>query len=311
VNSVDYRLQFGSWLPIPSRMPIRGLNMQRVKRRLAAIMCADVANYSKLMERDEDGTLDRLKAYRAVMSSLTDGHNGRIVNTWGDAVIIEFTSVIEAVQCAVDIQNELSLRNADVPDSDRMEFRVGINLGDIMVEGDDIYGDGVNVAARLQELAPRGGIMLSQSVYDQVKTKMAIGFEAEGARQVKNVTDPVETYSVRLGGRNAPKETAEDSAAEGSSRTQASTDHHASWEKDTQVVANNFEQARRWLRAQPRKVRNCVLMIGFFFALNLLTSGLSTLWFVWPSLPFGMMLVWHFVMGRRAKSIENHTQQGD
>jgi adenylate cyclase len=310
-NSVDYRLQFAVRLPIPSLRPIRDLNMQRVKRRLAAIMCADVANYSKLMERDEDGTLDRLKAYRAVMSSLTDGHNGRIVNTWGDAVIIEFTSVIEAVQCAVDIQNELTLRNADVPDSNRMEFRIGINLGDIMVEGDDIYGDGVNVAARLQELAPIGGIMLSQSVYDQVKTKMAIGFESEGSRQVKNVSDPVETYSVRLGGRNTPKEKAETSGPDDASRNQAYTGHPDSWEKDTQVVANKFEQARRWLRVQPRKVRNCVFMIGFFFVLNLLTSGLSTLWFVWPSLPFGIMLVWHFVVGRRAKSVENHTQHGD
>lgn len=282
--------------------------MQRVKRRLSAVMCADVAHYSKLMERDEDGTLDRLKAYRAVMSSLTEGHNGRIVNTWGDAVIIEFTSVIEAVQCAVDIQNELSLRNAEVPDSNRMEFRIGINLGDIMVEGDDIYGDGVNVAARLQELAPRGGIMLSQSVYDQVKTKMAIGFEPEGARQVKNVTDPVETYSVRLGGRNAPKE---DPKAFQPDENHTAGGSHNAWEKDTQAVANKFEQGRRWLRAQPKKIRNCVFIIGFFFVLNLLTSGLSTLWFVWPSLPFAVMLIWHVVTGRRAKSLENQHGQGE
>ncbi|MBO6509911.1 MAG: adenylate cyclase [Roseibium sp.] len=281
--------------------------MQRVKRRLAAIMCADVAHYSKLMERDEDGTLDRLKAYRSVMSSLTEGHNGRIVNTWGDAVIIEFTSVIEAVQCAVDIQNELSLRNADIPDANRMEFRIGINLGDIMVEGDDIYGDGVNVAARLQELAPKGGIMLSQSVYDQVKTKMAIGFDPAGARQVKNVTDPVETYSVRLGGRNAPT-VQEEPTADHRSRANEAGAHPQDWDKDTRAVASGFEQARRWLRSQPRKIRNCVFMIGFFFILNLLTSGLSTLWFIWPSLPFAVMLAWHFVVSHKGNSVRNNGQ---
>ncbi|GAB4517492.1 MAG: adenylate/guanylate cyclase domain-containing protein [Roseibium sp.] len=282
--------------------------MQRVKRRLAAIMCADVAQYSKLMERDEDGTLDRLKAYRKVMSSLTEGHNGRIVNTWGDAVIIEFASVTEAVQCAVDIQNELSLRNAELPDMNRMEFRIGINLGDIMVEGDDIYGDGVNVAARLQELAPRGGIMLSQSVYDQVRTKMALGFDPLGPQHVRNVSEPVETYAVRLGGRNTPQDPPESSAqAGGGPHGNAPPD----WERDTRAVANGFEQARRWLRAQPRRVRSCVFMIGFFFLLNLLTSGLSTLWFVWPSLPFAMMLVWHLIVGRRERPIGEQTGHGD
>lgn len=282
--------------------------MQRVKRRLAAIMCADVAQYSRLMERDEDGTLDRLKAYRIVMSSLTERHNGRIVNTWGDAVIIEFQSVTEAVQCAVDIQNELSLKNAELPDMNRMEFRIGINLGDIMVEGDDIYGDGVNVAARLQEIAPRGGIMLSQSVYDQVKSKMALGFDPLGPQHVKNVTDPVETYAVRLGGRNAPQET-ETSDEDTGGRTGRVPP--PDWDRDTQVIANGFEQARRWLRAQPRKVRGCVLMIGFFFVLNLLTSGLSTLWFIWPSLPFAFMLVWHLVVGRKEKSLTGPSGPGD
>jgi adenylate cyclase len=283
--------------------------MQRVKRRLAAIMCADVAQYSRLMERDEDGTLDRLKAYRSVMSSLTEGHNGRIVNTWGDAVIIEFSSVTEAVQCAVDIQNELSLKNAELPDLNRMEFRIGINLGDVMVEGDDIYGDGVNVAARLQELAPRGGIMLSQSVYDQVKTRMALGFDPLGPQHIKNVTDPVETYAVRLGGRNAPQESG--APRDGDKGEQQGTMPPPEWERDTQVLANGFEQARRWLRAQPRKVRGCVFMIAFFFVLNLLTSGLGTLWFVWPSLPFGLMLIWHLLVGRKEKPVVNPSRQGE
>lgn len=285
--------------------------MQRVKRRLAAIMCADVAQYSALMERDEDGTLDRLKAYRSVMSSLTERHNGRIVNTWGDAVIIEFTSVTEAVQCAVDIQNELSLRNAELPDLNRMEFRVGINLGDIMVEGEDIYGDGVNVAARLQELAPRGGIMLSQSVHDQVRTKMALGFDPLGPQHVKNVSEPVETFAVRLGGKNEPVtlEPGDRTGATGNGDPRNSS--APDLETDTRAIANGFEQARRWLRAQPRRVRACVLVIGFFFVLNLLTSGLSTLWFVWPSLPFAVVLAWHLILGRRDKELDGPAQQGD
>ncbi|MEE4013386.1 adenylate/guanylate cyclase domain-containing protein [Roseibium sp. FZY0029] len=285
--------------------------MQRVKRRLAAVMCADVAQYSKLMERDEDGTLDRLKAYRLVMSALTERHNGRIVNTWGDAVIIEFASVMEAVQCAVDIQNELSVRNADLPDLNRMEFRIGINLGDIMVEGEDIYGDGVNVAARLQEIAPRGGIMLSQSVYDQVKSKMALGFDPLGPQHVKNVTEPVETYSVRIGGRNSPADTKARQGAQNKGAPRQEGIPRPEWERDTQAVATGFEQARRWLRAQPKRVRGCVFMIGLFFLLNVLTSGLSTLWFVWPSLPFAAMLFWHLLVGRQQKRLGRTTGTGD
>jgi adenylate cyclase len=215
------------------------------------------------------------------------------------------------VQCAVDIQNELSLRNAELPDLNRMEFRVGINLGDIMVEGEDIYGDGVNVAARLQELAPRGGIMLSQSVHDQVRTKMALGFDPLGPQHVKNVSEPVETFAVRLGGKNEPV-TLEPGDRTG---TTGNGDHRNSsapdLETDTRAIANGFEQARRWLRAQPRRVRACVLVIGFFFVLNLLTSGLSTLWFVWPSLPFAVVLAWHLILGRRDKELDGPAQQGD
>ncbi len=262
-------------------------------------MCADVAHYSQLMERDEDGTLDRLKAYRAIMSGLTERHQGRIVNTWGDAVIIEFSSVIEAVQCAVDIQQELSVRNADLNPDERMDFRIGINLGDIMVEGDDIYGDGVNIAARLQELAPTGGIMLSQSVHDQVRSKLALGFDSAGLQTIKNVSEPVEAYRVRLDGRNAPEDQV---SAEIPRRARS---HHG-LEADTHAVASGFEQARAWLRRQPRRIRACVLFIFGFFLLNLVTSGLSTLWFIWPSLPFAIALVWHLVVGSNRTMVSDH-----
>lgn len=276
--------------------------MQRVKRRLAAVMCADVAHYSRLMETDEDGTLNRLKSYREVMSGLTARHNGRIVNTWGDAVIIEFSSVVEAVQCAVDIQNELSLRNADLPDARKMEFRVGLNLGDLMIEGDDIYGDGVNVAARLQELAPTGGIMLSQSVYDQVRSKLALGFESIGPQQVKNVSEPVEAFAVRLGGRNAPATQSENSRDD---KQASGNETEPNIGPDATVFVNGFEQARAWLRRQPKRVRSSVMMIGIFFVINLLTSGLSTLWFIWPSLPFAIAIVWHLIVEREKTEPED------
>lgn len=272
--------------------------MQRVKRRLAAVMCADVAHYSRLMETDEDGTLDRLKSYREVMAGLTARHNGRIVNTWGDAVIIEFSSVVEAVQCAVDIQNELSVRNADLPDARKMEFRVGLNLGDLMIEGDDIYGDGVNVAARLQELAPTGGIMLSQSVYDQVRSKLALGFDSIGPQQVKNVSEPVEAFAVRLGGRNAPAAQSKNSDGD---KQASGKETEPNTGPDAAVFVNGFEQARAWLRRQPKRVRSSVAMIGIFFVINLLTSGLSTLWFIWPSLPFAIAIVWHLIVERENK----------
>ncbi|WP_153768655.1 adenylate/guanylate cyclase domain-containing protein [Labrenzia sp. CE80] len=281
--------------------------MERARRRLAAVMCADVAHYSRLMERDEDGTLDRLKSYRSIMSGLTERHHGRIVNTWGDAVIIEFSSVVEAVQCAVDIQNELSLRNADLPQAARMDFRIGINLGDIMVEGDDIYGDGVNVAARLQELAPKGGVMLSQSVYDQVRSKLAIGFENAGPQTIKNVSEPVEAFFVRLGGRNEPSLNEMPSQDE----EPAAQAEQPQLGANPQAFANGFEQARSWLRRQPKRIRGCVFMIGFFFVLNLLTSGLSAPWFVWPSLPFALALVWHLFVGNERKLMSDRPRSGD
>ncbi|WP_346895201.1 adenylate/guanylate cyclase domain-containing protein [uncultured Roseibium sp.] len=284
----------------------------RAKRRLAAVMCADVAHYARLMEVDEDGTLDRLKSYREIMSHLAERHNGRIVNTWGDAVIIEFSSVVEAVQCGVEIQTELLLRNADLPDARKMEFRIGLNMGDLMVEGDDIYGDGVNVAARLQELAPRGGILLSQSVYDQVHSKLALGFEPLGPQRVKNVSEPVATYAVRLGGRNAPAEQV--AQAHHRDRVGDAGPVHAggpAGDRDAAALANGFEQARAWLRRQPRMVRRCVFMIGFFFVLNLLTTGLSPLWFVWPSLPFFVAMMWRLFLGKGDRKFRDGSHQAD
>src|ERR1700730_14467343 len=172
----------------------------KVRRRLTTLLCADVEGYSRLMEADEAGTLATLRRYRAAMATLMERHDGRIVNTWGDAVIAEFASVVEAVQCAVETQQELFGYNGGLPEPRRMRFRIGIHLGDVMVEGDDVYGDGVNITARLQELAEPGGILISGPVYDQVHNKLSIGFEPLGEQSLKNVAHPVTGYRVLPGG---------------------------------------------------------------------------------------------------------------
>ncbi|WP_064682691.1 adenylate/guanylate cyclase domain-containing protein [Rhizobium bangladeshense] len=173
--------------------------MGETRRKLTTIFCADVQDYTRLMGADEEGTLATLKRCREAMGRLIESHGGRVVNTWGDGLIADFPSVVEAVRAAVDTQNELAGFNARRPDDGRMLFRIGINLGDVIVEGDDIYGDGVNIAARLQASAAPGGIVISSTVYDQVRNKVAVGFEFLGPLMVKNVEEGVPSYAVRIG----------------------------------------------------------------------------------------------------------------
>src|SRR5262245_41409565 len=173
--------------------------MSATRRKLTTIFSADVQGYTRLMGADEEGTLATLKQYRDAMARLIEAHGGRVVNTWGDGLIAEFPSVVESVRTAVDVQNELAGHNAVRPAATQIRFRIGINLGDVMVEGDDIYGDGVNIAARLQTAAPAGGIVISNTVYDQVRNKMAVGFEFLGDLAVKNINESVPSYAVRIG----------------------------------------------------------------------------------------------------------------
>jgi TolB-like protein/class 3 adenylate cyclase len=169
-------------------------------RRLAAILAADVAGYSRLMGTDEEGTLARLKGLRRELSDpKIKEHRGRIVKTTGDGLLIEFASVVDAVRCAVEVQREMAERNADVPPDSRIEFRMGINLGDIIKDGRDIYGDGVNVAARLEALAKPGGICVSRVVRDQVRDKLAFSFEDMGEQQVKNIARPIRVHRIVRG----------------------------------------------------------------------------------------------------------------
>src|SRR5437016_3723611 len=172
---------------------------ERVERRLAAILAADVAGYSRLMGEDEEGTHAALKAIRRELGDpKISEHRGRIVKTTGDGLLVEFPSVVGAVRCAVELQREMALRNAEVAKERRIEFRIGINLGDIIIEEDDIYGDGVNGAARQEALAEPGGICVSRVVRDQVRDKVDFGFEDLGEQQVKNIARPVRVYRIPL-----------------------------------------------------------------------------------------------------------------
>jgi adenylate cyclase len=173
-------------------------------RRLAAILAADVAGYSRLMGADEEGTLAALKAIRRGLSDpKVKEHRGRIVKTTGDGLLIEFGSVVDAVRCAVELQEGMAAHNAEIPEDRRIEFRIGINLGDIILDDDDIYGDGVNVAARLEALAEPGGICVSRVVHDQVRDKLDVAFEDMGEQQVKNIARPVHVWCARLGAKPA------------------------------------------------------------------------------------------------------------
>ncbi len=169
------------------------------KRRLAAIVAADMVGYSKLMEQDEAGTHARLKAHRIeLINPVIDRTGGNIIKTTGDGMLIEFPSVVDALACAVEIQTRMARRNSDLPETSRIEFRIGINLGDVIVDEDDIFGDGVNLAARLEQSADPGGICVSQVVYDQVQGRIEVAFEDLGERTVKNISRPLRMYRVVL-----------------------------------------------------------------------------------------------------------------
>ena len=170
-----------------------------MERRLAAILVADVVGYSRLMGEDEAGTLTALKAHQAqFIDPAIAKHKGRIVRLIGDGALVEFGSVVAAVECAVAIQRGMVERNASVPHDKRIELRIGVNLGDVIIDGDDIHGDGVNVAARLEGLAERGGICISGKVFEEVANKLDFGFEDMGAQAVKNIAKPVRAYRVLL-----------------------------------------------------------------------------------------------------------------
>ncbi|MSO66020.1 MAG: adenylate/guanylate cyclase domain-containing protein [Alphaproteobacteria bacterium] len=170
-----------------------------LERKLTMIFAADVTGYSRLMNEDEEATLGTLTDYRQTMGAFIERHHGRIVGAAGDSVLAEFASVVEAVRCAVEVQQELKAKNEALPANRRMEFRIGINLGDVIVKDGDLFGDGVNIAARLQDLAAPGGICISGPVFEQVRNKLTIGFDYLGNRSVKHIAAEVAVYRVSLG----------------------------------------------------------------------------------------------------------------
>lgn len=237
------------------------------ERKLTTILSADVAGYSRLMGADEPGTLARLKSYREAIVEKIAGHRGRLVNTAGDSVLAEFSSVVNAVDCAARIQRDLAERNATLPEQHRMLFRIGVNLGDVMVDGGDLFGEGVNITARLQELAEPGGVLVSGSVFEQVRNKLALGFDYLGAQAVKNIAEAVPAYRVVLGAGAAR-------AAEPAARAVPP------------VMAPPTapeEERRRRMQALKGRAALAGILIVTLFAINMMTwHGYP--WFMWPTL---------------------------
>ena len=254
----------------------------KVKRRLTSILCADVKSYARLMESDEARTIGTLRQYRAAMDALVERHDGRTINTWGDAVIAEFSSVVEAVQCAIEVQRELGVRNRALPEAEQMWFRIGINLGDVMVENDDLYGEGVNIAARLQELAEPGGILISSTVYDLVRNKLTVGFDFLGQQAIKNVTEPVSCYRVMLDGDIVRPQLA---AVEPVTAP------------ETHLMSGPF---RRFLDTLPRSVKAGAAIILFLFAINLFT-GFDPIWFHWPASAIALLIALRLSFHRKGE----------
>ena len=178
---------------------------QKVTRKLRAIMSADVKGYSILMADDEISTVQTLKDYRNIMSALIEQHGGRVVDAVGDNLLAEFDSAVDAVECAVDVQKELKAKNQKLPVEKRLQFRIGVNIGDVIQDGNSIFGDGVNIAARIEKLADAGGVCVSRNVYNHIKKKLSLGYEFLGEHSVKNISEPVSVYKVLMGEKDAGK----------------------------------------------------------------------------------------------------------
>lgn len=248
-----------------------------LERRLSNIMSADVVGYSRLMGSNEAGTLALLNEYKDVMIGLIEQHRGRLVSTAGDGVLAEFPSSVMAVQTAVDVQRELFERNQRLPPERQMWFRIGINLGDVIVEGDDIFGDDVNIAARLQALAEPGGVLISGTVYDQIKNKLTLNFNYLGPQRLKNIDAEVPVYSATMLGSPGP--------AIGVAAPQP----------PHPILPPN----------PPPQLRGDALRFGaiiaFLGAINLFSWN-GHLWFQWPALPLVLIFILRATRGPRGGS---------
>lgn len=251
-----------------------------------------------MMANDEADTLARLNRYRSIMDDLFSRHDGRTVNTWGDGIIAEFASVVEAVRCSVEVQDAITAENRDLPKDRQMWFRIGINLGDVMEENGDFYGEGVNIAARLESLAEPGGIMVSESVYNFTHKQLAIGFDFAGENKVKNSDNPVIGYRVRSG-QNQPSSAKVNSEEQPNASSFASTAEPPE-KRIWDAAGLKIARFREWFQEQDRSVKLSVSFIGIFFAINFLFTGIADPWFIFPSLPFAL-----YILIRRRKNRSN------
>ena len=254
------------------------------QRKLTTILSADVEGYSRLMSADEEGTFSTLKSSRDVISRQIATYDGRVVNTWGDGLIAEFSSVVSAVRAAIDIQAELAERNAGLPPNVQMQYRIGINLGDVIVDANDIYGDGVNVAARLQAEAAPGGVLISNTVYDQVRNKLAVGFEFLGNLEVKNIGEAVPAFAIRIGGSNDAAASAQPAGAARRATIEPG------WEQSKNAAAHPSAPLSSVTDAPSDRARLLLLIAvpALLVAVNLATGG-ETFWAKWPLLAFAFL----------------------
>jgi class 3 adenylate cyclase len=262
------------------------------KRKLAAIFSADVKGYARLMQDDEAETVATITTYRDLMSALILQHHGRVVDSPGDNLLAEFSSVVDAVQGAVSIQKEFKARNDKLPRHRRMEFRIGINLGDVIVKENRIYGDGVNIAARLETIAEAGGICISRTAYDQIEDKLPLGYEYIGEQTAKNLQKPLRAYKVNIWPETHTSKVLKSSMAEAGRKIQQVSSHLKRQKQDPQTT-----KQKKILKSKQRFVfhlKAYLGIIGFLFIINILTYH-GHIWFHWPALGWGLFLYLHWL----------------
>ncbi|UCF85733.1 MAG: NINE protein [Desulfobacteraceae bacterium] len=275
------------------------MTTEEVKRKLAAIFSADVKDYSHLMRDDETATVRTLNAYREVMTKLIRQHHGRVVDSPGDNLLAEFASVVDGVQAAVAIQKELKVLNDKLAASRKMEFRIGINLGDIIEEGDRIYGDGVNIAARLEALADPGGICISRTAYDQIEDKLPLGYEYLGEKIVKNIPKPIRAYRVLVEPEEFTKKPWAKEVAEGPQEDR----------KLEETFIGKPESRRNGSKGVFNNHMYIYLgVIVFLFLINLFTYD-GDIWFHFPALAWGLILFIHWRLLNSGISLIKSTEE--
>jgi len=271
----------------------------RAKRKLTAILSADVKGYSRLMGDDEVATIETLKHYRELIGKLVMDYRGRVVDSPGDNILSEFSSVVDAVECAVKIQEELKEKNTNLPENRRMEFRIGVNLGDVIEDESRIYGDGINVAARLEALADPGGICISRTAYDQIEDKLPLAYEYLGEKTVKNIPKPIRAYRVLIKPEGFAKKWRRKWTAEHRRKAVDRDEKIESRNEKTRTKSGDEDKSleatlRFRDRNRFRKHLHIYAGVIVFFAIINIFTWHGIVWFHWPALIWGLMqwIVW-------------------